>query len=264
MSNGGSFSAAISYAYNFVSGISYCASSVQLVFNYRNNPFAFRMAKFDDNEEVGPQGNYEAWQNDSTLNVRGICHDYDINDKQPIYPQRFARIPSVTLVNSQAIFNNLKNNGQLDSNNFALHSDSIKNHILANPMLYPSLISLSTPILQEILSQIGASNAEHKFYSDLNQESISFLNNACLTSSINSTKIEPIKVYPNPCNNFINLDLPEGIFNIYIYNSLGQKVIENKNLVNTLNIDVKDLESGLYIIKITNDKIVNSARFLKD
>jgi hypothetical protein len=104
MSNGGSFSAAISYVYNYQAGISYCASSSQGIFSVRNNPFAFRMAKYDDNSEVGPQGNYEAWQNDSILNARNICHDYEIHDRQPIYPERFARISGISITASQAIF----------------------------------------------------------------------------------------------------------------------------------------------------------------
>ncbi len=115
VSNGGAFSAAVSQAYNFKAGVSYIASSVMPLFEVHENPFAFRMALYDDHEEVGSEGNYQAWQHDSILDARGICHDYEIYDKQPLYPQRFARIAGISTLVSQDIFNELLENGDLNS-----------------------------------------------------------------------------------------------------------------------------------------------------
>lgn len=256
MSNGGSFSAISSHALNYKAGISYCASSAQPIFGIRNNPFAFRMAKFDDNADVGPQGNYEAWQNDSTLQARDICHDYKIIDKQPIYPQRFARIPGVTVATSMAIFNQLANNGQLDSENYALHSDTIKNHILANPALYTSFVGLTNEQRIEALNQISSSNAEHKFYSDYNFESLDFLTQLCNQSAeIDNLDEEfsTINIYPNPTKEylFIVQKAPNSMNEkAYLYNAMGQ-LLETISLNGEItNVKVTDLAPGIYILKI--------------
>jgi len=62
-------------------------------------------------------------------------------------------------------------------------------------------------------------------------------------------------VYPNPTNNFINLDFSDGIENISVemFNMLGQrvKVFENKN--NFKNLDLSEFTSGIYLLKIIKD-----------
>lgn len=179
MSSGGAFSSGTSFVYNYVAGVSYCASSVPGISNIRNNPFAIRMAKYDDNDP------YPAWQSDSILTARGICHDFKIHDRQPLYPERFARIPGISITTSQAIFNDLMINGQLDGNNYALNSDTIENNIITNPSLYPNIISLSASLQQSALNQIKASNAEHYFFSDYNFATLDFFNSLCSPLSLN-------------------------------------------------------------------------------
>lgn len=248
MSNGGSFSAAISYIYQFKAGVSYCASSVQQIFSMRNNPFAFRMAKYDDNPEVGPQGNYEAWQNDSILNQRGICHNYQVHDKQPIYPERFARINGISVATSKAMFNELFNNKQLDSSYFALPSDTIKKNILASPSLYPTIAGLTPTQRLEALNQISTSNAEHSFYSDFNYSTLQFIGSLCsVASSIqeinNNTKIS---VFPNPAKNLIVIVANQSIAQVKIFNLQGQEI--KTSFENKLNIE--EIPNGNYFLKV--------------
>lgn len=267
MSNGGSFSAAISYAYNYKAGVSYCASSAQAVFNLRNNPFAFRMAKFDDNEQVGTVGNYKAWQNDSILHTRNICHDYVLHDRQPIYPERFARITGISINTSQAIFNELKNNKQLDILNYALHSDTIKNNILTYPHLYPSIVSLSGTLQKEVLKQISASNAEHTFYSDYNFETLNFINNLCSSTvridNITYSASKSLHLYPNPTDDFIKIDLFEEFYSILVIDNVGQRVLYLDSVSGSIILDVKHLGSGIYIIQASNEKSIVVSKFVK-
>lgn len=266
MSNGGSFSALISYINNYRAGISYCASSIQGVYSVRHNPFAFRMAKYDDNEQVGPIGNFEAWQNDSILESRGICHEYKIHDRQPIYPERFARISGISVSSSQAIFNDLYNNNLLDNKNYALHSDTIMNNVLAHPNLYPNITALSGSLRKEVLNQISTSNAEHSFYSDYNFETLDFIQNLCSpTIEVNDTYFEKkcINAFPNPANNTISLILPEGNNCISIFNDQGQQVLSLSNVNNYATIDVSDFRSGIYFIQDRTGKNVYNSKFIK-
>ncbi len=266
MSNGGSFSAAISYAYHYKAGISYCASSVQPIFIARNNPFAFRMAKYDDNAEVGPTGNYQAWQNDSILKSRSICHDYQLHDRQPIYPQRFARIQGVSLATSQLIFNELLLNNQIDANGYAIQADTILSNYQSNPTAYPTLSSLTSDQKLDVLTQLSVSNAEHNFYSDLNHETLSFLNQLCSTETgVSNTELndDKIKVYPNPANNIIVINIPEGSYCISIYNHLGQRVKYLNEVSGQSSIDLTDFNSGIYIIKAVSQKNILTTKFIK-
>lgn len=69
------------------------------------------------------------------------------------------------------------------------------------------------------------------------------------------------RVYPNPANGDIKIQA-EGINEVVMYNSLGQKVYDFKGLTDVLDINTTDLEAGIYMIEIksvngmTTDRIV--------
>jgi hypothetical protein len=266
MSNGGSFSAGISSALNFRAGVSYCASSVQGIFTQRTNPFAFRMAKFDDNDEVGEDGNYEAWQNDSILAAREICHDYKLHDRQPIYPERFARISGISVSNSQLFYNELVATDLIDNENYALHSDTIRNRITENPSLFPNIIQLPPTLISDALSQIAASNAEHKFYSDYNFETLNFFNTLCEPSvGIENMQFESrVWLYPNPASSILYIKSENNIpLSFSISNSLGQLLAES-SLTNNF-ITISHLPKGIYFIRIKNsDNETSLLKFVKE
>ena len=180
MSNGGSFSAALSALYRFKSGVSYCASSSALVFANSVTPFQFCMAKFDDNAEVGAQGNADASTYAQTLLSRGICSKYFINNHSPIYKERFARSGDISIAVSTNIVNELKANAWIDSKNYLKASaETIVDAVQLTPSNYPVLVGL--PVLQQlyVANEIDAMFAAHQFYSDFNKTTISFLNHQC-------------------------------------------------------------------------------------
>ena len=185
MSNGGAFSAALSMYYKYAAGVSYCAPAGAGVVNYTGTPLQFCMAKYDDNENVGPQGNADALTNYNTLVSRGICTAFNLHDHSPCYPQRFARIAGVSTTASQNIFNEFVAKGFLDARNFfIISSDTIAVRIQNNPLSYPAIIALTAIQRLEIISQIAAMNAAHQFYSDLNNTTLNFLRSPC--GSINA------------------------------------------------------------------------------
>ena len=56
-------------------------------------------------------------------------------------------------------------------------------------------------------------------------------------------------VFPNPANNKINIQLPEGSFEYSILGINGQLIEKGWSLTNKKTIDVSDCEKGLYLIK---------------
>lgn len=73
------------------------------------------------------------------------------------------------------------------------------------------------------------------------------------SSRIASTELKAT-VFPNPSNNtiIINLSNAKDIQSVKIYNSNGNEVISNTYNSNSATIDISNLPTGLYLIKITD------------
>ncbi len=74
-------------------------------------------------------------------------------------------------------------------------------------------------------------------------------------SGIEDEYAKQVKVYPNPCNNKIEIEMPDSsIKQIDIYNITGVKV-KSLFAYDIAKINVSDLLNGLYFIQITSGKI---------
>ena len=65
-----------------------------------------------------------------------------------------------------------------------------------------------------------------------------------------------IALYPNPANTqfSISINTPEQIvFNVEIKDIFGKTVKSKNNLSNNANIDIRELSSGVYFVKIKTD-----------
>lgn len=181
MSNGGNFSASVSYLFSYKAGISYCAPSGNPIATVSTIPFQFCMARFDNNENVGPTGNANALANSQTLTSRGICSKYYMQEHSPLYPERFARKGDITLAKSAALFNELKTKGYLNNKNYFIgFSDALTTAYQANPTSFPELNSLSVLQKLTVIEQIDLAVSDHQMYSDYNRATLKFLNTQCL------------------------------------------------------------------------------------
>lgn len=74
-------------------------------------------------------------------------------------------------------------------------------------------------------------------------------------------------LYPNPSDSVLNIELKNGISNgnLEVYDMLGKQVItQNFNSDSLSSIDVKNLKSGLYLIKISFEGNTETKRFIKN
>ncbi|HEY4150612.1 MAG TPA: hypothetical protein VGM41_16855 [Chitinophagaceae bacterium] len=180
MSNGGAFSNSLSYLYKFKTAVAYCAQGYQVIFNTSTIPFQFCMAKYDDNSEVGAAGAAAALTYSQQLTGRGVCSKYFAHDKSPVYPERFARLSTISIPTSTAFFNELKNNHWLDSKNYVkVVSDSLTPIFLANPSVYPTYNSFNLAQRLMVTDEIDGMYAAHQFYTDLNKSTVKFLDSQC-------------------------------------------------------------------------------------
>ncbi len=168
MSNGGAFSPRVAYALQFKAAATFCAQGGGYI-NITNVPQIWNMAQYDDNANVGSAGNAGALANAQFLASRGIVTQYNVNPSSPVYPERFARIPGLTLSDSQIIFNSLKSNGFMDGNNYLLRNPDTSGWESFVPTIYNAYRG-------DISDELDICYARHKYYSDFDSRLIQFFN----------------------------------------------------------------------------------------
>jgi hypothetical protein len=223
---------------------------------------------FDDNAEVGPTGNHEAWQHDSTLQVRGICHNYKIHDRQRLYPERFARIPGISMALSQSIFNELLANNQINASHYAISTTLILANVQANPSAYPVILSLSGAEKLEVLNQISSGNAEHNFYSDYNYASLQFFNRLCNSSSgiDEQIKLPETIIYPNPTIATLHIEISGKVHDVIvsIFDVQGRIVFCQPMHTTKTELDVSHFTEGMYFVKVSHNGETIIRKFIKE
>lgn len=181
MSNGGAFSAALSYMYTFRAAISYCAPGGTFIAGFSTVPLQFCMQRGDNHPEVGPQGNADALANSQGLIARGVCSKYFINERSPVYPQRFARRSDISVATSAALVTELKQRGFLNGKGYFIgYSGDLATALQNNPAQFPVLSSLTTAQKLFVAAQIDCCVTDHQMYSDLSKASVKFFNTQCL------------------------------------------------------------------------------------
>jgi Secretion system C-terminal sorting domain len=94
-----------------------------------------------------------------------------------------------------------------------------------------------------------------------------FLKNLCIsnTSSLanvsNEIEKNVVKVYPNPTKNILNVSTIENIKSLELFDLNGRMIIKNENLES---INIENLNSGIYLLKINTENGISSQRIIKE
>lgn len=79
------------------------------------------------------------------------------------------------------------------------------------------------------------------------------------------TSSDNIKLYPNPTNSVLNIEVLEGTFDeIMVFSTSGQLVHVGKPGVNKLTIDVSDFATGMYFVRFVSNGKAVTKRFIKE
>lgn len=85
-----------------------------------------------------------------------------------------------------------------------------------------------------------------------------------LPVNIEEQSSQDITIYPNPTNNILNITSSETISEIEIVNLMGQVVRKIDVISDNAVCDVKDLTSGVYVVRIhTEGTVVSQRKFVK-
>jgi hypothetical protein len=81
---------------------------------------------------------------------------------------------------------------------------------------------------------------------------------------IEDNTLDGFSFYPNPTSDVVNLKATSTIDNVAIYNLLGQRVIEMNNAANTMELNVSNLATGTYIMKVSIGGEIGTYKVIKN
>ena len=111
---------------------------------------------------------------------------------------------------------------------------------------------------------VGTHTLKWEYTKDVSMSSGSdcaWIDNVVIPASTIITNVEEVvveqnvAVYPNPANTVLNIQLSSGQSDVVIYNSLGQEVRRVEAVSGSVQINIEDLNPGLYFVKANNEMI---------
>lgn len=89
---------------------------------------------------------------------------------------------------------------------------------------------------------------------------------ACPTTNLgvdDFTETNTVKVYPNPVNDILNISFEQGISAVVVYNLLGQEVFSKPFNSNEVSINMSNLASGTYLVKVNAGNATKTVKIIK-
>ena len=106
--------------------------------------------------------------------------------------------------------------------------------------------------------------SKDKEYTFIATEDRNLMANLLYTEGIGEQNSSKTIIYPNPVNNKLTIESQEALGTVEIYNLMGGLVYSQKDCSNKVEINTSDLQSGIYFIRLTNDKVSETRKFVKE
>ena len=90
-----------------------------------------------------------------------------------------------------------------------------------------------------------------------------FVAHLLYTEGVGEQSGKTLSLYPNPVSDKLTVESQEALGTVEIYNLIGALVYNQKNCPTKLEIYTTDLPAGIYFIRMTNDKVSETCRFVK-
>ncbi len=246
-SAGGAFSEFLPNIFDWRASFNQSSAGIEVLSLNAEKPYYHVISKNDNHPEVGPQGVLESIEYAQNYLDRAVCMELQLYDSQPLHPERFALDGSISVEKSRAIYDEIKNNNGLNSDQtLALSPNQMIESVANNPTHFPTILSLTQTQKSFVIDQLGVTYGYHIFKSEYNGRSLDFFEDACgLTLSVNENlNIDnPFHFFPNPTSNTIFIKDYEG--RIEVFDQRSQLVIK----VEGSSVDLLGFPAGLYFLK---------------
>ena len=110
----------------------------------------------------------------------------------------------------------------------------------------------------------GTVVSEDKAFTFIATANRNFVANLMYTEGIGEQGLHALVIYPNPVNDKLTVEAEEAIGTVEIYNLMGALVYSQKGCTSKVEINTADMQSGIYFIRMTNDKSSETRRFVKE
>ena len=81
--------------------------------------------------------------------------------------------------------------------------------------------------------------------------------------SVEDNVIQGFSLYPNPVNDRLHLNALDNIEELSVYNLLGQEVLRTQPKVSITEVDMSNLPTGMYVVKVKVGEQLGSYRIVK-
>jgi hypothetical protein len=82
--------------------------------------------------------------------------------------------------------------------------------------------------------------------------------------SVEDNVIEGFSIYPNPVNDRLHLTALDNIDELSVYNLLGQEVLRTQPKVLSTEVDMSNLPTGMYVVKVRVGEQLGTYRIVKE
>jgi len=106
--------------------------------------------------------------------------------------------------------------------------------------------------------------SEEKSYTFIATSNTTFVAHLEYTEGVDEQNGSTTLIYPNPVNDKLTIEAQEAIGNLEIYNLMGTLVYSQTNCADKVEINTSGLQSGIYFIRLTTDKVSETRRFVKE
>jgi len=92
------------------------------------------------------------------------------------------------------------------------------------------------------------------------------ISSLCFTNDVDETKgiKNEFKIYPNPANNFIDIETELKNYSISVFDNMGKLILKEKSNQNNTRIDLSPFSNGIYFIQLQSDGKLVSKKFIKE
>ena len=106
--------------------------------------------------------------------------------------------------------------------------------------------------------------AEEKTFTIIATANHNFVAHLMYTEGVDEQSGIKTLIYPNPVNDKLTIEAEQALRTVEIYNLMGALVYSQKDCANKVEINTSDLTTGIYFIRMTNDKTSEARRFVKE